>query len=188
MQKRHKLFGSYPYISSSRLLIRKMEPGDAGDIERLTGEEEVYRFLPSFLYEKKYPDKGEVIIRSGKECFDTKDSILLSVVLKDEKKAVIGIAEIYNYEPEKEKASIGYRFLKEYWGKGYATETVEALKEYLFGKTDVRKITAHVMAENAASGSVLIKNGFEAKWKDLLEDWGFETPVRVDKYILKKRQ
>ncbi|MBR3305572.1 MAG: GNAT family N-acetyltransferase [Christensenellaceae bacterium] len=81
---------------------------------------------------------------------------------------------------------MGYRFLKEYWKNGYTTETVDALKQYLFNKTDVRKITAHVMTENKDSGSVLIKNGFEAKWKDLTEGWGFEAPVRVDKYILKK--
>ena len=99
---------------------------------------------------------------------------------------MIGIAEIYKYEPEKEKASIGYRFLKEYWKNGYTTETVDALKQYLFNKTDVRKSTAHVMTENKDAGSVLIKNGFEAKWKDLTEGWGFEAPVRVDKYILKK--
>ncbi len=114
-------------------------------------------------------------------------TILLSVVLKDGEEAVIGIAEIYNYEPEKEKASIGYRFLKEYWKNGYAAETVDTLKQYLFNKTDARKITEHVMTcENKDPGSVLIKNGFEAKWKDLTEDRGFEAPVRVDKYILKK--
>ena len=66
MQKRHKLFGSYPYISSRRLLIRKMEPGDARALEKLTDEEEVYRFLPAFLYEKGHDDKGEVIRRSEK--------------------------------------------------------------------------------------------------------------------------
>ncbi|MBR3305573.1 MAG: hypothetical protein IKI74_07090 [Christensenellaceae bacterium] len=43
-----------------------MEPGDARVLEKLTDEEEVYRFLPAFLYEKRYDDKGEVIRRSEK--------------------------------------------------------------------------------------------------------------------------
>lgn len=35
-----------------------------------------------------------------------------------------GIAEIYNYEPKKAKASIGYRLDEKYWGRGIATQTV----------------------------------------------------------------
>ena len=59
------------------------------------------------------------------------------------------------------------------------------MKRYLLEQTDVRKITAHVMAENAASARVLEKNGFLLRWTGLREDWGKEAPVLVNKYMFK---
>ncbi len=59
------------------------------------------------------------------------------------------------------------------------------LKQYLLDKTDVRKITAHVMAENAASSRVLEKNGFLLRWSGLREDWGKGEPVQINKYMYK---
>ena len=112
-------------------------------------------------------------------------SVLFGVCLKTAPETLIGIAEIYNYEPEKEKASIGYRFAPDAWGQGYASETAAILKNYLLKYTDVRKITAHVMAENTASGRVLEKNRFVLRWSGLREDWGFSAPVPVNKYMFK---
>ena len=89
-----------------------------------------------------------------------KKSVLLGIYIKQETDRIIGVAEIYNYEPEKEKASIGYRIHPYWWKRGIATETAALLKSYLLKNTDVRKITAHVMAENVASARVLEKNGF----------------------------
>ena len=105
--------------------------------------------------------------------------------MKNDPDRVIGIAEIYNYEPQKEKASVGYRLNRRFWGKDVASETTALLVDYLIGQTDVRKITAHVMAENAASSRVLEKNGFALRWTGLREDWGRGEPVLVNKYMYK---
>ena len=125
-----------------------------------------------------------MIGRIKTECFDAKESILLGIRESDR---VIGIAEIYNYEEDKRKASIGYRLSEEVWGRGIATETAGLLRDYLVYETDVQKITAHVMAENRTSGKVLEKNGFVCEWPDLTEDWGHGYPVKVDKYIFRYR-
>ena len=180
-----KLFEEFPYLESSRLILREWTSADGPCLEAIIRDPEVYRFLPTFLYEQSYEDVGEMIAHARAECFDTRGSILLGIVLKDAPDRLIGIAEIYNYEPEKEKASIGYRLNRRYWGKGLASEATALLADYLIGQTDVRKITAHVMAENAASARVLEKNGFVLRWTGLREDWGRGSPVLVNKYMLK---
>ena len=48
---------------------------DAADLEKLTREKAVYRYLPTFLFEQKYADPREVIARMDAECFDTKESM-----------------------------------------------------------------------------------------------------------------
>ncbi|MBQ6162933.1 MAG: GNAT family N-acetyltransferase [Clostridia bacterium] len=179
------LFDEFPRLESDRLILREWTAADAPALGAIVRDPEIYRYLPTFLYEQSIPDAGEMIARARAECFDTKQSVLFGICLKSAPDTVIGIAEIYNYEPQKEKASVGYRLLPAFWGQGIASETTALLVKYLIERTDVRKITAHVMAENAASARVLEKNGFVLRWTGLREDWGRGAPVLINKFMYK---
>jgi RimJ/RimL family protein N-acetyltransferase len=56
---------------------------------------------------------------------------------------------------------LGYRFLPEYWGKGYATETAIAALNYAFNEIKTDVVYAMAVTENAGSNHVLRKLGFE---------------------------
>ena len=60
-----------------------------------------------------------------------------------------------------EDIEIGYRLLKEHWGKGYATEASIALVEYAFNVLKLSKIFAVALPENKASRNVLKKAGLK---------------------------
>ena len=51
-----KLFSEIPYIKSERLILRKIEETDAEGLLELTRSPNVYRYLPTFLFEQKYED------------------------------------------------------------------------------------------------------------------------------------
>ena len=85
-------------------------------------EEAVYPYLPKCLYERNYTDAEEVIARVDEECFVPGKAILLAVCLQEEKTPLVGIAEIYHYEPGETKASIGCRLRENVWGQGIATQ------------------------------------------------------------------
>jgi ribosomal-protein-alanine N-acetyltransferase len=71
---------------------------------------------------------------------------------------IVGAAGLQPLEggPEIE---VGYRFLKEQWGKGYATEAAQASIEYGFDELDLDRIVAVALESNAASRRVLEKCG-----------------------------
>ena len=177
-----KLFEGYPVLQDDVLILRKMIDTDADALGALAHNETVYRYLPTFLFEQKYDDAHEVLRKMDEECFDTKESLFLGVCLREDPDTVIGIGEIYNYEADKFKASIGYRFNEQYWNHGYATRAARLLRDYLVNDSGIRTITAHVMKENGASARVLVKNDFLLEEADLWEDWGFGHDVLVDKY------
>ncbi|AQW92765.1 N-acetyltransferase [Elizabethkingia anophelis] len=56
---------------------------------------------------------------------------------------------------------LGYRFLPEYWGKGYATETARAALNYAFNEIKTDMVYAMAVTENTGSNRVLQKLGFE---------------------------
>lgn len=59
--------------------------------------------------------------------------------------------------------------------------------DYLLHEADIRIITAHIMQANKASAAAALKSGFEKRYTDIEEDWGFEKPVMIDKYVIKVR-
>lgn len=59
---------------------------------------------------------------------------------------------------------LGYRFLPEFWGKGYATESGKAVLEYGFNEMNLDKIYACVDIHNIDSDKILKdKLGFESQ-------------------------
>ncbi len=189
-----KLFDEYPYIETDTVVLKKMSAADADALSDMVKNEQLYRYLPTFLYEQKYEDIREMLAKMDEECFLPKESLLLGIYVKRLASASVenadrqfaGIAEFYNYEEKKGKASIGCRLLPAFWGQGLATTVIGMMKDYLFTQTDVRTITGHVMQANLASAGAAKKNGFLCKYPDLLEDWGFPQLVRIDKYVFKR--
>lgn len=181
------LFDEMPRLESDRLILREFVDADAPALAAFAHDNELYRLLPTFLFEQKYDDAHEVIARMRAECFDTKESILLATCLQSDPHKVIGIAEMYAYEPRKPKVSIGYRLSKQWWGQGIASEVAGMLKRYLLDEVHMRTITAHVIPENKGSARALEKNGFRRLFADIPEDWGWSELVPVDKWIYKRR-
>ncbi|MDN3674258.1 GNAT family N-acetyltransferase [Flavobacterium branchiarum] len=56
---------------------------------------------------------------------------------------------------------IGYRFIEEHWGKGYATEAGKAFINYAFNEMKVEAIYAYADAENSSSRNILEKLGLK---------------------------
>lgn len=194
-----QLFDEYPYLENETIVIKKMSAADADALSAFAKEEAVYRYLPTFLYEQRYEDARTVLERMDRECFETGESILLGIYVKDEASPpafgslsftqsvrFAGIAEIYNYEEAQAAVSIGCRLARDFWGQGIAAAVLTMLREYLFGQTSVTTITGHIMPANKASAGAAVKSGFVCECRGQQEDWGFAQPVKADKYVCRK--
>ena len=173
-----KLFSEIPYIHEGRITIRELTHDDAESLQEFMEEEKGFKYLPTFLFEMQYDDADQVIDLLYTECI--KESIILGVFVDGD---FCGLAEYYGYKDEIHKVSVGYRSLERYWGKGIATEALGLMVKYLYDETDIEIITASVMVENTGSNTVARKNGFSLVIHAAPEDWGFDAPVLVDKYI-----
>jgi ribosomal-protein-alanine N-acetyltransferase len=173
-----QLLSDIQCIKGKRVELKRISPEDAPGMRELVDSETVYKYLPTFLYEKQYDDMQYVIEHLYDECI--RESIILGIYLDDE---FCGIEEMYGFKDSIHKISVGYRLLEKYWGKGIATEALGLLVDFLYTKTDIEIITASTMIENVASANVLRKNGFDMVVSAVPEDWGFEEPTIADKWI-----
>ena len=163
------------YLESPGIVLRRLERDDAAALEELVRDGKVYRYLPGFLYERRYPDVSRVIDGLYGECLE--DSLILGIFSNGR---FCGLAEWYDYRPDSASVSVGNRLLSRCWGKGLAPATLEVMLRGLKERTDVRTVTATSMTANRVSGRVLEKFGFSLTATGLEEDWGLELPAVVD--------
>lgn len=73
--------------------------------------------------------------------------------------AVIGFAGL-KYLEDVDEVDLGYRFFKEHWGRGLATEAARAVLAHGFGTLGLRRVIGIADVGNKASIRVLEKVGF----------------------------
>lgn len=172
------LFSRIDNIQGQTLVLKRITFDDAEGLRDLVSSEEVYRYVPTFLFEKKYSDVNTVIERLYDECI--KDSLILGIYSERE---FCGIFELYSFKDPIHKISVGYRLREKCQGRGIATEALKIMVDYLYTKTDIEIITASTLPDNLASANVLIKNGFNLVAHNSPEDWGYANPLPTDKWI-----
>ncbi|MDO4796686.1 MAG: GNAT family N-acetyltransferase [Coriobacteriales bacterium] len=176
-----RLFSQIPRIEDERIVLKRLEDAHAQALWELSHSEEVYRYLPTFLFEQQYEDMHECIAQMYGPLFEREEGIILGIFLKDGMQ-FCGLFEFYGFRDDMHKISMGYRLLQRHWGKGIASQAVGLAVRYLYTKTEIGLITASTMVENRASARVLQKNGFV--WTtQAYEDWGFEEPTLADKWF-----
>jgi len=74
-------------------------------------------------------------------------------------------------------AELGYRYCRDAWGQGYATEAAAAVIAEIYQKTEMDRILACVHPQNLASIRVLEKLGFDCTHSRFSRPAGVGLPV-----------
>ena len=176
-----QLFETFPLLESETLVIRKMTEDDIDALREITDNDNVYRYIPPFLYRKSRGNLLATIRNLGGRDFEKKKMIVAGIYLRSEPNKLVGLAEIFDYKKRISQVTIGYRINEDYWHRGIATEAVRLLIKYLCGSMGIRTLKAFVMPENIYSERILLKNGF-VKEADTIsgQNWGGQESVDLN--------
>lgn len=180
--QRKKLFSEIPTLTGERIVLDRVVDTDAEALADLIQNQNVQRYLPTYLFEKQHDDVREPIRLMYGDLFQNKESLILAIRMK-ETGELAGLFEFYGLRDRLHKISVGYRLREGFWGRGVATEAARLAVGYLYGETDIEIITASVMVENIGSARVLEKCDFIRTARYVEEDWGFPEPTIVDKWF-----
>lgn len=148
-------------IETERLILRELLPSDREAMFLLDSDPEVHRYLGS----EPVTDIGQTdeVIRFIRQQYADNGIGRWAVICKHTG-TFIGWAGLkWVTEPMNGHVfyyDLGYRFIKEYWGKGYATEAARALVDYAFRVIGTDAVYALTECGNVASDRVLLKAGF----------------------------
>jgi len=141
-------------VTSQRLFLRKFEISDAIHFFNLNNDPDVIKYTgdPPF----NSIEEAETFIQNYSAYKDYGYG-RWAVYLK-ESANFIGFCGL-KFHPKERITEVGYRFFKNKWNKGYATESVLSCLDYGFSKLKLQEIYAHVHIKNKASHRVIEKCG-----------------------------
>lgn len=147
------------YLQTTRLTLRNFIDSDLETFLAYRNDPVVAKFQGWGI---PYPrEKGEAFISSMKERVALKQDgwIQFAVALKDTDE-LIGDLGCYIKKDDIRQARIGFTLASMHWRKGYITEVIPYLLEYLFEDMDIHRVAADCDVENIASYRTLEKLGF----------------------------
>lgn len=149
------------YLETERLILRKLEETDAERLFLLDSDPEVMRYIG--VPPVSDPGESRKIIGIIRQQYLDYGTGRLAVIEK-ESGLLIGWSGLKLLTQEtngyKNVYEPGYRFLPEYWGKGYASESVRASLDFGFNDLKTEVIYAYVHSEHKSSRHILEKSGF----------------------------
>ncbi|MDZ4795730.1 MAG: GNAT family N-acetyltransferase [Bacteroidota bacterium] len=144
-------------FTTKRLLVRHFTAADRDNFFALQSNPTVMQYIrPPRTREESDTFLNEKILSAspreykGYWAVEEKDTRLF-----------VGCFVIIPIPADEEKTQLGYSFLPEYWGKGYATEVTREGVNYFYNRTPLAEIYAITETPNIASQKVLLKAGFK---------------------------
>ncbi len=161
-------------IRTERLVLRKPEARDRTAVIELFSSPEVGTYLGG-------PQRRDELERSMPEVPQRRPG--LSVVDLDG--AMIGIVTLDRRDPERKghirpeggEAELGYMFLPQAWGRGYATEACAAALDWFASASPGEAVVLSTQTANAASMRLAARLGFTEV--ERYEDYGAEQWLGV---------
>jgi ribosomal-protein-alanine N-acetyltransferase len=164
-------------FETKRLIVRQYEfKTDTENFFLLNGNNEVMRYIRATKTKKEC----DVFLKKAIDSY--KRNPLIGRWAADEKASgkFVGSFAIIPIEGS-DDIQLGYALLKEYWGKGFASELTKTGLEYYFKNTNADHIYAIADPANVLSHNVLLKNSFVADGTKMEDD------KELLKFIYRKR-
>ena len=151
-------------IVTSRLILRPVLLSDFNAAHQLLSDSEVMRFSLNGPYSEQ---KTNDFIKHCIQQTEKKLPSLLAVI-DIETDLLIGFCGFYEQIINGiQEIELGYRLLKEYWGRGLATEAAMAMKNYAFKEMGLTRLISIIEKENVGSIKVAEKIGLRLE-KEML--------------------
>lgn len=114
--------------------------------------------IPNF-----YTEKFQKMLLQSEYNLAVKQSLIrFWVYEKGQTDRIAGTVSIHNIKRGfYQSCELGYKFDQQFWGKGYARESISKCIEIIFEELKLHRIEAYVLPENTTSGKLLRKLGFE---------------------------
>ena len=144
-------------LETKRLIIRPITINDKIEIFEYRCDKETNKYqgwIPESI------DDVETFIGKVSKQMNVPDTWFQFVIIEKVSQKIVGDLGIHFWDGENRQAKIGYTLNKDFQNKGYATESVKRVIDYLFNDLNKHRIIASIDPENKNSIRLVERIGF----------------------------
>ncbi|WP_196260157.1 GNAT family N-acetyltransferase [Pelagibacterium limicola] len=160
-------------IETARLVLRAPHMDDVPTIARLANNEKIHRMTARVPFPYGTADAIAFVEDFAQR---PEERPFVITVASDGVAGVVGLT----FQPG-EAPELGYWLGEPYWGRGLATEAVQALVQAALGRRECPALIARAISENRASRAILEKIGFVLE-SEAIAACGPHSGVSVARY------
>jgi RimJ/RimL family protein N-acetyltransferase len=155
-------------LTTPRLLLRTFRLDDLPHYAALNADPEVVRYLGGVPLTREHSDS---IAEWAQEVFAREGIGLLAVERRDDG-AFLGMCGLHHQQSYPDDVEIAWRFAREHWGHGYATEAATGWLDHAFGFLDLLRVISITDPPNVRSLAVMRRLGMVFDHEAEIEDEG----------------
>lgn len=121
----------------------------------------------------------QYIMNSHQDIYTAKQLRLM--IAENNSDEVVGMIDLFDYNPQHQRAGIGILISKEKHEKGYASEALTLLINYCFTTLNFHQLFANISSDNEAS--IALFNKFNFKEIGAKKDWIFNGTTYKDELL-----
>lgn len=173
-------------LETERLILRKGSVNDAEEIfNNYCTDPLVTKYVTWDVH--KSIDDSIKYLKHFEESYSKEHSYNWLIEDKGINQVVGAIAAIH-VDVKNGTIEIGYCLGSKWWNKGYMTEVLKEVIQFLFEEVGVETIYAEHWADNPSSGKVMLKSGmkYEGSLRNRLIDKNTNKPTNLESYSIIK--
>lgn len=142
-------------LTTDRLVLRRYIPEDAEALHREFGaKEEMTRYSGWDPYAT--PEMARETVERFIAAYEEPDFYGWAI---ETEARLVGTIGAYDHDPATGSIEVGLSIARDCWGKGYATEALQRVLEYLTAEEGIQTVTAWCAAENVGSAKAMERAG-----------------------------
>lgn len=147
-------------MTGNRITLRALEPDDVGLLYRWENDMSIWHLSNTITPLSKFTLE-QYVMDSALDIFATRQ-LRMMIDLKDEMDGIrtIGSIDLFDYEPTHLRAGVGIMILKEFRGRGLASEALELLIHYAFDTLQMHQVYCNIATDNPESIRLFKSKGF----------------------------
>lgn len=149
-----------PVLETERLILRPVTMGDAPSLQKHFNNWNIIQHL-SMVVPWPYPDDGasgflEHILLPA---MTNGEAHAWAITIKDNGDELVGLVEYRTEKKADESGNRGFWLSESYWGRGYMSEAITAIQDWLFFELQIDRMEVVNAITNPASRRVKEKTG-----------------------------
>ncbi len=145
------------FIKSDSIYLRALEPSDLEVLYSIENDSRIWQ-----ISNTNAPYSKEVLSlylqNAHQDIYTTKQLRLMICMLNTNQP--IGTIDLFEFEPMHERVGVGILIFDEFRNKGFGTQSIQLVKEYVFKTLHLNQIYCNISVSNLTSIELFTKNNF----------------------------